>query len=78
MIGVNPFTAPDEAIIKALDWVPLIRITPDDEWLEPGADDPGGSAWIWRQALVLGGTLLALRLVGRVCGGVRRAIFGRG
>ena len=77
MIGLNPFTAPDEAIIKALDWVPLIRITPDGEWLEPGADDPGGSAWIWRQALVLVASWLALRLAGRVVGGLRRAVFRR-
>ncbi len=77
MTGVNPLTAADEAIIKALDWVPLIRVTLDGEWLEPGADDPGGSAWVWRQALVLGGTWLALRLTGRVLDGLRRAVFGR-
>jgi deazaflavin-dependent oxidoreductase (nitroreductase family) len=77
MIGVNPLTAPDEAIIKALDWVPLIRIAPEGEWLEPGADDPGGSAWIWRQLLVLGATWVALRLLGRVVGGVCRSVFGR-
>ena len=78
MIGVNPLTAPDEAISKALDWVPLIRITPDGEWLEPGADDPGGSAWIWRQALVLVATWLSLRLVRGVVGGLFRAVFRRG
>jgi deazaflavin-dependent oxidoreductase (nitroreductase family) len=77
MIGVNPLTAPDEAIIKALDWVPLLRITPDGEWLEPGADDPGGSAWIWRQALALVGSWVALRLAGRLIGGLLRAVFRR-
>lgn len=76
MIGVNPFTAPDDAIIKALDWVPLIRVTPDGEWLEPGADDPGGSAWIWRQALVLVATWLSLRLVGRITSRLLHALFG--
>lgn len=77
MIGVNPFTAPDEAIIKALEWVPLIRITADAEWLDPGADDPGGSAWIWRQAVALGASWLALRLVRRVARGIVRG-FARG
>ncbi len=76
MIGVNPFTAPDDAIIKALDWVPLIRVTPDGEWLEPGADDPGGSAWIWRQALVLVATWLSLRLVGRITSRLLHTLFG--
>jgi deazaflavin-dependent oxidoreductase (nitroreductase family) len=47
MIGFNPFTASDERIVDALAWVPLMRIGVDGEFLEPGADDPGGRAWIW-------------------------------
>jgi deazaflavin-dependent oxidoreductase (nitroreductase family) len=78
MIGVNPFTAPDDAIVQALDWVPLVRITPDGEWLEPGADDPGGSAWIWRQALVLGASGLAIRLIWRCLRGFGGLVFRSG
>ena len=65
MIGLNPWTAPDAAILEALDWVPLVRIRPDDAPLEPGPDDPGGRAWIWRQALVLAACWLAWRIVRR-------------
>ena len=65
MIGLNPWSAPDEAVIAALAWVPLIRFRPDDGPLEPGADDPGGHAWIWRQALVLGASWLAWRIAGK-------------
>ncbi len=68
MIGVNPWTASDEAIIEALAWVPLIRISPDDGPLEAGPDDPGGYNWIWRQAIALGATWLAWRVLRRSIG----------
>ena len=71
LVGVNPLTAPDDAITKALDWVPLVRITPDREWLEPGPDDPGGRAWIWRQALVVAASWIGLQLVRRIVGGLQ-------
>lgn len=61
LAGVNPWTATEAQITDALDFVPLIRIDPADGWLDPGPDDPGGRAWIWRQALVLGASLLVLR-----------------
>ena len=64
--GVNPWTATDDRIIDALNFVPLIRIDPTDGWLDPGPDDPGGNAWVWRQALVLGGSLLVLRRLRRL------------
>ena len=63
---MNPWTATDDQIIDALDFVPLIRIDPADGWLDPGPDDPGGHAWIWRQALVLGASLLVLRTLRRL------------
>ncbi len=66
MVGLNPWTAPDEAILACLAWVPLVRIRPDDGPLEPGPDDPGGHAWIWRQAVVCGASWIAWRLVRRV------------
>ena len=61
MAGVNPVTATDGQIIEALAWVPLVRLSPVDGALESGPDDPGGKAWIWRQGLVLGATLVILR-----------------
>ncbi|MCJ7709907.1 MAG: nitroreductase family deazaflavin-dependent oxidoreductase [Chloroflexi bacterium] len=70
MIGVNPWTATDEAIIETLAWVPLIRLQLDDGPLEPGPDDPGGRAWIWRQAVALGATCLAWRVIRRAIGGI--------
>lgn len=66
MIGTNPWTASDEEIGACLAWVPLVRIRPDDGPLEPGPDDPGGRAWIWRQAVVCGASLMAWRLVRRM------------
>ena len=58
-------TAGDEAILAVLDWIPLVRLTPESGPIEPGADDPGGRAWIWRQGLLLGLWLLARRLLRR-------------
>lgn len=66
MIGTNPWTAADEEILARLAWVPLVRIRPDDGPIEPGPDDPGGRAWIWRQAVVGGASWMAWRLVRRV------------
>ena len=65
-IGVNPWTAGDEAVLKVLDWIPLVRITPEAGPIEPGADDPGGRAWIWRQALAMAASVLAWRLLRRM------------
>lgn len=53
MGGVDP-RGPDEAILEAYAWVPLIRLRPVDGPIAGGPDDPGGTAWIWRQAIVLG------------------------
>jgi deazaflavin-dependent oxidoreductase (nitroreductase family) len=64
--GVNPWRVGDEAILAAVDFVPLIRIDAEDGWLDPGPDDPGGRAWIWRQALALGATVAALAVLRRL------------
>ncbi len=72
--GLNPLSATDEAIAEEMAWVPLIRLTPVDGVIEAGGDDPGGRAWIWRQALAIGATLVVVRLLGRVAGGVLRAV----
>jgi hypothetical protein len=64
--GVNPWRSTAEQILAATDFVPLIRIDAEDGWLDPGPDDPGGRAWVWRQALVLGASLLVLRALRRL------------
>jgi deazaflavin-dependent oxidoreductase (nitroreductase family) len=65
LAGINPWTATDDQVLAALDFVPLIRIDADEGWLDPGPDDPGGRGWIWRQAVVLGVSLAAARIVRR-------------
>jgi deazaflavin-dependent oxidoreductase (nitroreductase family) len=52
--GVDPRHDTDERILEAYGWVPLIRLRPVDGALAAGPDDPGGTAWIWRQTVVLG------------------------
>jgi deazaflavin-dependent oxidoreductase (nitroreductase family) len=70
--GVNPWTTADEEIDRALAWVPLIRLDADVGPLDAGPDDPGGTGWIWRQGLVIGASLVALRVVRRLLRGVAR------
>jgi deazaflavin-dependent oxidoreductase (nitroreductase family) len=53
MVGCNPWTSPDERILELLCAIPLVRLTPVDGPIAAGPDDPGGHAWIWRQALVV-------------------------
>jgi deazaflavin-dependent oxidoreductase (nitroreductase family) len=66
LVVPSPWTTPDESILDATAFVPLIRIrVRDGSAVEPGPDDPGGDAWIWRQGLVLAGSLLVWRLVRR-------------
>lgn len=52
--GVDPRHDTDEQILEAYGWVPLIRLRPVGAPLAAGPDDPGGTAWIWRQTVVLG------------------------
>jgi deazaflavin-dependent oxidoreductase (nitroreductase family) len=66
LAGVNPWTATVAQVTDALDFVPLIRIDAADGWLDPGPDDPGGRAWIWRQALVLVASLVVVRTLRRL------------
>jgi deazaflavin-dependent oxidoreductase (nitroreductase family) len=72
--GMNPWRDDDEAILRATDFVPLLRIDPLDGPIAAGPDDPGGSAWIRRQAIVLAGSLAAAA----VLGGAVRALRRRG
>jgi deazaflavin-dependent oxidoreductase (nitroreductase family) len=53
MIGFSPWSAPDERILEVLSSIPLVRLTPVDGPIAAGPDDPGGTAWIWRQGSVL-------------------------
>ncbi len=41
--------------------VPLIRLAPVEGPIAAGPDDPGGQAWIWRQALITSLTVGLLR-----------------
>ena len=70
--GVDPLHATHERILEAYGWVPLIRLRPIEGPLAAGPDDPGGTAWIWRQTVVLGLIVVvarwALTLVRRVLG----------
>ncbi len=66
LTGINPWRSTDERLLDALDFVPLIRIDADEGWLDAGPDDPGGHAWIWRQALVIGFSWLVLSSVRRL------------
>jgi deazaflavin-dependent oxidoreductase (nitroreductase family) len=70
MVVPAPWTAPDEDILDATDFVPLVRIRlRDGAPLDAGPDDPGGHAWIWRQAVVAVASLVGWRLVrGRLRG----------
>ena len=52
--GVDPRHATDEQILQAYGWVPLIRLRPIGGPIAAGPDDPGGTAWIWRQVVILG------------------------
>ncbi len=59
--GVDPRHATDDEILEAYGWVPLVRLTPVSGLLAAGPDDPGGTAWIWRQAVVIGLVLVIAR-----------------
>jgi len=83
LAGINPWTATPDQVADAMDFVPLIRVDPRTGPLEPGRDDPGGRAWVWRQAMLLGlatAALRALRKVLRAADGSRtgRARAGHG
>ena len=64
MVVPSPWTTPDEEILDAVPWVPLVRIRARDGTpIEAGPDDPGGDAWVWRQALAVAATFIGWRLV---------------
>jgi deazaflavin-dependent oxidoreductase (nitroreductase family) len=65
LIGCNPWTALDERILEQLEGVPLIRLDPVDGPIEPGPDDPGGRAWVWRQGSLAALVLLIARVIRR-------------
>jgi deazaflavin-dependent oxidoreductase (nitroreductase family) len=64
--GVNPFRITEDELVAAMAWVPVLRIDAAEGWLEATADDPGGRAWIWRQALVLVASFAGLCLLRRI------------
>jgi deazaflavin-dependent oxidoreductase (nitroreductase family) len=70
--GVDPRHATDEQILEAYGWVPLIRLRPVGGSIVAGPDDPGGTAWIWRQVVILWVIFIVgavkLRFLGRLFG----------
>ncbi len=72
LAGFNPWRDDDAAILEALRGVPLVRLDPDDGWLEPGPDDPGGGGWVWRQAVVLLATMALKAAAWRTLRGLAR------
>lgn len=71
--GMNPWRDSDERLLRATDFVPLLRIDPVAGPLSPGPDDPGGSAWLWRQGLVIAASLAGAAVIARVLGAGSRA-----
>lgn len=61
MLGGVRLGASDDAILAAYAWVPLVSLRPLGDPLVAGPDDPGGTAWIWRQAVVVGLAAMLLR-----------------
>ena len=72
LAGINPWRDGDAVILEALRDVPLVRLDAACGSLEPGPDDPGGGAWVWRQGLVLLAALVIKRLVWRTLGPLAR------
>jgi len=66
LIGCNPWTAADDVVLRQLEGVPLIRLSPVGGPVEAGPDDPGGRAWIWRQSVVALAALALVRALGRL------------
>ena len=63
MCGCDPYRAPAERVLELTAWVPLIRLRPVGEPIAAGPDDPGGLAWVWRQAAA---TIVAYWIVRRM------------
>jgi deazaflavin-dependent oxidoreductase (nitroreductase family) len=61
--GLNPWRRSEDALLGELAWVPLLRIDPDAGPLDPGPDDPGGHAWIWRQGLMIAASVAGARML---------------
>jgi deazaflavin-dependent oxidoreductase (nitroreductase family) len=61
LAGLDPWHTPIDKLMESMAFVPLLRIDADAGRLDPGPDDPGGHAWIWRQALIVAGSLALLR-----------------
>lgn len=71
--GGDPYRDPDERVVERYGWVPLIRLRPSGGPIAATADDPGGTAWVWRQALVT----VALLWTARRAIGLVRALLRR-
>jgi deazaflavin-dependent oxidoreductase (nitroreductase family) len=63
LAGLDPWHTPTDRLLESMAHVPLVRIDPDSGRLDAGPDDPGGHAWIWRQALVVAASIFLQRLI---------------
>lgn len=72
LAGLDPWRTPIDRLLESLAFVPLLRIDADQGRLDPGPDDPGGHAWVWRQALVVAALVVIGRGVASLIGRVRR------
>jgi len=72
--GVDPRQATDGEILQAYGWVPLVRLRSFEGPIVAGPDDPGGSAWIWRQMVILG---LIVAIGGSTIGTIRGLLARR-
>jgi deazaflavin-dependent oxidoreductase (nitroreductase family) len=75
--GVNPWRSTPDEVCAAMAWVPLLRIDPDGGPLAAGPDDPGGTAWIWRQAVVAAAFVAVLAGLTRGVRALRRSCVSR-
>ncbi len=63
LAGLDPWHTPVDRLLESLAFVPLLRIDADTGRLDAGPDDPGGHAWIWRQALLVAASIVIQRRV---------------
>jgi deazaflavin-dependent oxidoreductase (nitroreductase family) len=69
--GLDPWRTSPPELMRRLERVPLIRIEPESGALVAGPDDPGGHAWIWRQAVVSVLMLAGVRVLAGILGRAR-------
>ena len=70
--GMNPWRSTQDELCAEMAWIPLLRIDLDEGPIAAGPDDPGGTAWVWRQAVMVGLSIAVLIGLGRGARSLRR------